>query len=205
MTPEKVKDILSKAKPLLHKIIVNYEKSGEGCMSRKDSALGWGRFDIDLCESGDDRSHFLHNQNSSYLLYMWQRWDEVDLVSFSCGHISKDNTANSSHSPTVSSSRNSPTEKATVGKHSEISGQVGFVGDGLHALASCEMQRQISALSEMQFQLEMKRLDFGIDVSEETKTLFNNRIKSVKADIQALKKRKGNHDGEPVVVDDNVD
>ena len=80
-------------------MITNYEKSGMGCMSRSDPAAGWGNFDISLC----DGDNFLENSNSSYLLYMWQRWDEVDLVSFSCAYIANEINDNSSFSPDVGS------------------------------------------------------------------------------------------------------
>ena len=94
MTPSKANDIVSNIRPILKKMIVNYEESGQGCMSKNDDAADWGNFDIELYNGNDDRSRFLLHPGQTYLLYWWAKLDEYDLVSFTCGQISPHLTAN---------------------------------------------------------------------------------------------------------------
>ena len=196
MSADKVKDHLDKAKPLLLKMITNYEKSGMGCMSRNNHAAAWGKFDISLCDGDDDRSNYLENPNSSYLLYMWQRWDEVDLLSFSCAHIAIENTANSSYSPDIASGSPKSNVKSSLytKMQREMTTNVAMVGDGLPMMASVEMQRQITEIEESKFKLELKKLEYEELGNINGITLIEKRIHSMDSDIVVLKRRKFEYD-----------
>ena len=54
MTLIKAKEIISNICPMLKKMIVNYEESGQGCTSKHDNSADWGNFDIALCNGNDD-------------------------------------------------------------------------------------------------------------------------------------------------------
>ena len=124
-------------------MIVNYEVGSIGSISRVDSEAGWVEFDITLCEGNDDRSRFLKNLNMSYLLYMWQKYEQYDLVEFSCAHIPDDMVADSCTSPSILKNKS----EAKLEKES-ISENVSRVGDGIQLMATMEMQRQIHELEE---------------------------------------------------------
>ena len=111
MTPEKAKEIVNHIRPMLKKMIVNYEESGQGCMSKHDDTADWGNFDIELCDGNDDRSRFLLHQQQTYLLYWWAKLDEYNLLSFTCGQISPHLTANTDFNPSICSARNTDSPK----------------------------------------------------------------------------------------------
>ena len=54
ITPVKAKEIVSNIRHILKKMIVNYEESGQECMSKYDDAADWGNFNIELCNGNDD-------------------------------------------------------------------------------------------------------------------------------------------------------
>ena len=193
MTPEKVKNFLNLCKPALMKTVVKYEKSGNGCMSRRDDSEEgdncWGRFDIALCDGEiDDRAGYV-DADSSYLLYFWQRMDEENLVSFACAKLPDGSGANSTkHAPVSGKKGNGVVQNDTM------STNIGKVGDGIHVMASNEMQRQIIELEDKVFELEMKRLDYDADLQANSITTVDKRISSLKSNIQILKKRKTTND-----------
>jgi hypothetical protein len=189
MTPEKCKEMINKSKPFLKSMIVNYELSGEGSMSRIDSEAGWGKFDITLCEGNDDRSRFLKNPNMSYLLYMWQKYDEYDLVEFSCAHIPGEMTADSSTSPFILKDK---TE--TKYEKESISKNVGRVGDGINLMASMEMERQVHELEETKLKWEIKKLEFNPIDHEKTINLLDDRIKNIDTQLRQIKKMRTNRE-----------
>ena len=76
MTPLKAKKIMGNIRPLITKMIINYEESGQGSMSKHDDIADWGSFDVLLCDGNDDRFCFLLNQLQTYLLYWWTKLDE---------------------------------------------------------------------------------------------------------------------------------
>ena len=66
MTLLKVKEIIDNLRPLITKMIISYEESGHGCMSKHDDAADWGSFDVELCDGNDDRSRYLLNPRSDF-------------------------------------------------------------------------------------------------------------------------------------------
>lgn len=57
-TPVKAKEIVSNIHPMLKKMIVDYEESSQGCMSKHDDSADRGNFDIELFNGNNDRSRF---------------------------------------------------------------------------------------------------------------------------------------------------
>ena len=193
MTPEKVKDFLDKTKAVMTSIITRYEKCGNGCMSKKEDCDDWGRFSINLCDGDDDRSGYLQDGNSPSILYMRQKFDELDLVSFSCANLPSVMTATSTKTATVAT-KCDPRRSTTERIQAAMSNNVAKVGDGIHMMASMEMQRQISALEENKFQLEIRKLEFDPVINEKSIKVVDRRISSLSNDIETLKRRKVAHE-----------
>ena len=123
-------------------------------MSRVDSATGWGKFDITLCEHNDDRSCFLKNPNFNHLLYFWQKHDECNLVEFSCAHIPNNMTGNSSTVARVSN-KSEYWYSRMLEVAISMSSNVAKVEDGIKVMASMEMQRKITDLEESKMNWEL--------------------------------------------------
>ena len=129
------------------------------------------------------------------MLYFWQRLDENDLVSFSCAHIHKSLTATSSHHTTVG--KNGKNKKK---RQKDMSDSMEMVGQGIHVIASVEMQRQISELEEKKIQLEMRKLELDQEIRSSSQDLIDRRIKYLNDSISNFTNNKRTHDE----MDDNA-
>ena len=188
LTPEKAKTIISDAKPFLYKMIDNYEKSGNGAMSRKDEEADWGTFDISLCNGEDDRSRYLQNENASYLLYWWQKLDEYSLLSFTCHHLPKNLTANTLNSPSISplSSRN----KSERGETSRIlADNVRLVGQSMLELVACQTNEQIENLKDSKMNLELKVFECDEEKESRKVSCIQRRIEQLDKKITTLEEK----------------
>ena len=58
LTIENSKEILTTIKSVIVDIITRYEQSGMGAGNRYCTENDWGKFDIALCDNGDDRKSF---------------------------------------------------------------------------------------------------------------------------------------------------
>ena len=58
LTIEKSKEMLTTIKPMIVDIITRYEQSGMGADNRDYTENDWDKFDIALCDNGDDRKSF---------------------------------------------------------------------------------------------------------------------------------------------------
>ena len=102
MPPLKAKKIMGNIRPLITKMIIDYEESGQGSMSKHDETADQESFDVALCDENNDRSRFLLSPLQTYLLYQQAKLDESHLVSFTCVQIMTQLTANTDSSPNVS-------------------------------------------------------------------------------------------------------
>ena len=101
--------------------------------------------------------------------------------------------ATSTKLTTVANKRD-PRRSPTEGIQAAMSNNVGKVGDGIHMMASMEMQRQISALEENKYQLEIRKVEFDPVINEESIEVVDRCISSLYNDIETLKRRKVAHD-----------
>ena len=46
MTPLKAKENMGSIRPLITKMIINYEESGHGSINKHDETADWGSFDV---------------------------------------------------------------------------------------------------------------------------------------------------------------
>ena len=198
LTPQKAKTIIADAKPLLYKMIDNYEKSSEGAMSRKDEEADWGAFDISMCNGEDDRSRFLKNEHAAYLLYWWQKLDEYSLLSFTCHHLPKNLTANTLNSPSISpmSSRNKSLQDETS---RVLADNVRLVGQSMIELVACHTNEQIENLKDSKMNLELKVFELDEETESRKVSCIQRRIDQLDHKITALEKdnRKRPRSGSP--------
>ena len=191
MTPEKAKEIIGHIRPMLKKMIVNYEESGMGCMSKHDDSADWGNFDIELCNGNDDRSRFLLHPAKTYLLYWWAKLDEYNLLSFTCGQISPHLTANTDYNPSILSARNtvSPRKRPKDEASILINSNIAAVGQSMSDLVDVEVENQISKLQHTQFELEMKLC--GLCEEEDGRLIetIKRRILQINLKITSMEER----------------
>ena len=190
MTPEKAKEIVSLIRPMLKKMIINYEESGMGCMSKHDDSADWGNFDIELCDGNDDRSRFLLHPAQTYLLYWWAKLDEYNLISFTCGQISPHLTANTDYNPSIGSKRNTGTPKNSS-KDSSIllNSNIAAVGQSMSDLVDVEVENQIAKLQNSKFELELKLCDMHEVRDKRVMSVIDSRIEQIELKITSMEER----------------
>ena len=189
MNPPKAKDLIADAKSFLYKMIDNYEKSEEGDMSRKDTEADWGKFDIALCHGNDDRSRFLHNHSASYLLYWWQKLDEYNLVSFTCHHLPDFLTANTNHSPSVSTLSNKHNKSPTQETSRILADNIRLVGKSMSDMVTCQTNEQIENLEDSKMNLELKVYEMDEATDGNTIICIRRRIEQISHKITVLEEK----------------
>jgi hypothetical protein len=84
LSRNKAKDILSKQRAKLIKIIDNYNLSGNGAFQKKSDAQSSENFDIEETLDGTDRKNFLAH-DSTDLLYWWETLEQVQVLDYLIG------------------------------------------------------------------------------------------------------------------------
>ena len=186
MNSPKAKDLIADAKPFLYKMIDNYEKSGEGAMSRKDTEADWGKFDIALCHGNDDRSRFLHNHSASYLLYWWQKLDEYNLVSFTCHHLPDFLTATTNHSTSISSLSTKHNKSPTQETSRILADNIRLVGKSMSDMVTCQTNEQIENLEDSKMNLELKVYEMDEATDGNNIICIRRRIEQISHKITVL-------------------
>ena len=188
MTRDKAKDLLVTTRPLMMKMINNYELSGAGggqCRSEEDE--NFGSFDIARCEEGDDRANFLDNKSNSYLLYWWQRFDDEGFLQFTLCKLDTFHRANANEFQLVSSGSKhknetlgSPDVKVAIAKN------IGKVGDSVATLGYVMLNREIESMSSVRYALDEKLEDLEDSNADSPITNFLSKMNRMKRRIAEL-------------------
>ena len=191
MTPIKAKEIIGNVRPLITKMIINYEESGQGSMSKHDDAADWGSFDIELCDGNDDRSRFLLNPSQTYLLYWWAKLDEYNLVAFTCAQIPSHLTANTENSPKVSPNKFNRTHKKAHSNeiNSKMNDNVAAIGKSMSDLVDVETESQIIRLQDNALDLELKICDLDDEKDAKVISVIRKRLLQIDTKVKSLEER----------------
>ena len=128
-------------------MVIYYELSGASAGQRSEISDEHGRVAVDLCKDGDDKRNFIKNDGELYILYRWQRLDEVDIIRFIFCVVDKFYLVNSNEFALVSKERGSSHIHYKIDSivKERIAINMGMSGNGALSLSSVILQREIEA------------------------------------------------------------
>ena len=196
LTQDRCKYILGEAKPQLVEMINRYERSGMGAMSRYDEAAEWGEFTIEKCDGIDDRSRFLLRGHGTHLLYYWAKLIDSKMLSFTCNHLHKKQTATtenvqSTQDKNRQSNNNATNDKSPTNLKHNLNENVAMVGQSLHDMARVEMSSRLDALHDRKFDLQFKMEEYELAGDDRKFKLCEKHMEQLDQKIDALEEQLG--------------
>lgn len=90
---------------------------------------------------------FLINKSATYLLYHWAKFEEENILSFTCVHIPKALIANVDTANATIDKRNQDSRQSTTDElNKQLTKNVGILGQSVSTMARVEMEARLDDL-----------------------------------------------------------
>lgn len=196
-TGARAKDKYFEMKTILHSMIVNWEKSGNGGGQRADTAPDFGNFNGDEVVDGDDRANFLpHGGQTHYLLYFWERFDEEGFLQFTLARIPPEKAADANNFSFCSPQLRRPSSRASnqsAGEDSKtlqsldkmtaaIESSFGSIANERKRQADSTISKTIEHLGAQKLEVELKMIE--LEESDPRYQLYQKRKEQLEQLLQ---------------------
>ena len=160
-------------------------------MSQYDEEAEWGEFFIERCNGIDDRSRFLKENYRTWLLHYWAKFEEFNMLAFTCNHLHKNMTA-TIQMVQATSARNKRDRDKRDGhndKNDTLNDNVRLVGTSLREMANVDMEGCLDVLQDCKLELEFKKDDYDLEGADNKVTLCQKAITSINEKIARLEEK----------------